>query len=95
MHASTPRALTAMSEEQLKGFLEAVAADAVLQSQLDAAADADSVMAIAKAAGFVICAEELQVAQLDVSENELESVAGGLGARCLGSYYTKIAFICN
>jgi predicted ribosomally synthesized peptide with nif11-like leader len=46
-----------MSEEQLKAFLEAVKADAGLQENLKAAADADAVVAIAKDAGFVISAE--------------------------------------
>jgi predicted ribosomally synthesized peptide with nif11-like leader len=69
-----------MSEEQLKGFLEAVNADAGLQEQLKAAADADAVVAIAKAAGFVISAEELKKAQAEVSEEELEGVAGGCQA---------------
>ena len=82
-----------MSEEQLKAFLEAVKADAGLQEQLDAAGDADGVVAIAKAAGFVISAEELQRAQAEVSEEELEGVAGGikgmpwtatLGLDCVG-----------
>ena len=67
-----------MSEEQLKAFLEAVKADAGLQEQLKAAGDADAVLAIAKAAGFVITSEELQRAQAEISEEELESVAGGL-----------------
>ena len=78
-----------MSEEQLKAFLESVKADAGLQEQLKAAADADAVVAIAKAAGFVITAEELARAQAEVSEEELEGVSGGaaphivsLGKRC-------------
>jgi hypothetical protein len=49
----TPRPLQAMSEQQLKAFLEAVKADAGLQEKLKAAADADTFVAIAKAAGFV------------------------------------------
>ena len=76
--------LRAMSEEQLKAFLEAVKADVGLQEQLKAAgdADADAVLAIAKAAGFVISTEELaggwgQRAQAEISEDELEGVAGG------------------
>ena len=69
-----------MSEEQLKAFLEAVKADAGLQEQLKAAGDADVVVAIAKAAGFVISAEELKRAQAEVSEEELEGVAGGVAA---------------
>ena len=72
---TTPRPLTAMSEEQLKAFLEAVKADAGLQEQLKAAADADAVVAIAKAAGFAISADELNKREL--SEKELEGVAGG------------------
>ena len=66
-----------MPEEQLKAFLEAVKADAGLQEQLKAAADADAVVAIAKAAGFAISADELKKAQSEISEEELEGVAGG------------------
>ena len=68
-----------MSEEQLKAFMEAVKADAGLQEKLNAAADADAVVAIAKAAGFVIFAEELQRSQAEVSEMDLEGIAGGHG----------------
>ena len=69
----------AMSEEQLKAFMEAVKADAGLQEKLNAAADANAVALIAKEAGFVISAEELQRAQAgsEVSEEELEGVVGG------------------
>ena len=70
-----------MSEEQLKAFLEAVKADAGLQEKLKAATDAESVVAIAKAAGFVISAEELKrepsALQSEVSEEQLEGVSGG------------------
>ena len=70
-----------MSEEQLKGFLEAVNADAGLQEQLKAAADTDAVVEIAKATGFVISAEELEAlalqAQAEMSDEELQGVAGG------------------
>ena len=80
-----------MSEEQLRAFMEAVKAEAGLQEKLNAAADADAVVAIAKAAGFVISAEELQRAQAEISEEDLEGVAGGIivpppcriGTKCL------------
>ena len=74
---TTPRPLQAMSEEQLKAFLEAVKADEGLQEKLKAAGDADAVIAIAKAAGFAISADELKKAQSEISEEELEGVAGG------------------
>ena len=66
-----------MSEEQLKAFLEAVKADAGLQEKLKAAADIDAVVAIAKAAGYIISAEELKRAQAEVSEDEVDGVSGG------------------
>ena len=69
-----------MSEEQLKAFMEAVKADADLQKELKAAGDTDAVVAIAKAAGFVISSGELQRAKEEVSENELERVVGGQSA---------------
>ena len=78
--AQTP--LRAMSEDQLKAFLEAVKADAVLQEKLNASVDADAVVVIAKAAGFVISAEELKTAQAgaeELSEEQLEGVAGSSG----------------
>ena len=66
-----------MSEEQLKASLEAVKADAVLEEKLNAAADVDAVVAIAKAAGFVISAEDLNNALGEISDLELEGAAGG------------------
>ena len=75
---ATPHPLQGMSEEQLKAFLEAVKADAGLQEKLKAAGDADAVIAIAKAAGFAISADELKKAQSEISEEELEGVAGGV-----------------
>lgn len=80
-----------MSEEQLKAFLEAVKADAGLQEKLKAAVDAEAVMAIAKAAGFAVSAEELQSAQAEVPEAELEGVAGG-GVAEIGCGLVLISF---
>ena len=67
-----------MSEEQLKAFLEKVKADTSLQEKLKAAADANTVAAIAKEAGFSISADDINKAQSELSDEELEGVAGGL-----------------
>ena len=67
-----------MSEEQLKAFLEKVQGDTSLQEKLKAAGDADAVLAIAKEAGFMISADDLTKAQSEISEEELEGVAGGV-----------------
>ena len=69
-----------MSEEQLKAFIAKVQADTSLQEQLKAAADVDSVLAIAKEAGFAITAEDIQSMQsapVELSDEELEDAAGG------------------
>ena len=80
-----------MSEEQLKAFLEKVKGDTSLQEKLKAATDNDAVAAIAKDAGFMISAEDLKNAQSEVSEEELENVAGGGTCkltRCSTEYYS-------
>ena len=66
-----------MSEEQLKAFLEKVKTDSSLQEKLKAASDADAVVAIAKEAGFMISSDDITKAQSELSEEELEGVAGG------------------
>ena len=70
-----------MSEEQLKAFLEKVKADTSLQEKLKAAADANAVAAIAKEAGFSISADDLTKAQSEISDEELEGVAGGISGK--------------
>ena len=72
-----------MSEEQLKAFLEKVQTDTSLQEKLKAAANADAVVSIAKEAGFSISADDLKKAQSEISEEELEGVAGGAPGFCL------------
>ena len=75
-----------MSEEQLKAFLEKLKDDSSLQEKLKAAADTDAVLAIAKDAGFSISADDLTKAQSELSEEEMEAVAGGRGT---GDNWTK------
>ena len=66
-----------MSEEQLKAFLEKVKADSSLQEKLKVAADVEAVVAIAKEVGFMFSADELKKAKSEISDEELEGVAGG------------------
>ena len=73
-----------MSEEQLKAFLEKVKGDTSLQEQLKTAADANAVVEIAKEAGFTISADDLTKAVSEISDEELEGVAGGTIMKCTG-----------
>ena len=68
-----------MSEEQLKAFLEKVKGDTSLQEKLKAAGSADGVLAVAKEAGFSISADAIQKAKAELSDEQLEAVAGGKG----------------
>ena len=66
-----------MPEQKLESFLEAVKNDAALQEKLKAAVGADDVVAIAKQAGFTVVADEIRNIRTEISEEELEGVAGG------------------
>ena len=73
-----------MSEEQLAALLAKLKDDAGLQEKLKGAADLDAVLAIAKEAGFDVSKAawlNYQANQtLELSDEELEGVAGGIGA---------------
>ena len=92
-----------MSEEQLKAFLEKVQADTSLQEKLKAAGDANAVVEIAKEAGFSISADDLKKAQaIEISEEELEGVAGGIlhttlvtTVATLAPLVSRIATVCG
>ncbi len=69
-----------MSEEQLKAFVEKVKADTSLQEKIKAAASPEAAIEIAKEAGFLITAEDIQSMQsstVELSDEELEGAAGG------------------
>ena len=78
-----------MSEEQLKAFLEKVKADTSLQEKLKGASDANDVTAIAKEAGFSISADDINKTQSELSDEELEGVAGGTNPRWLLEAFRK------
>ena len=83
-----------MSEEQLKAFLEKVKGDISLQEKLKAAADSDAVAAIAKEAGFSISADDLKKDQSEISEEELEGVAGGAVTAGIGGCQSMVGHVC-
>ncbi|KZR63704.1 MULTISPECIES: Nif11-like leader peptide family natural product precursor [Prochlorococcus] len=64
-----------MSEEQLKAFLEKVKGDTMLQDKLKAAKSSEDVVSIAKEYGHEFTADKIS----QLSEEELEGVAGGAG----------------
>ena len=86
LETQTP--LRAMSEEQLEALLAKLKDDAGLQEKLQGAADLDAFLAIAKDAGFEVSKADwlrYQAKQIiELSDEELEGVAGGGGYRGCG-----------
>ena len=66
-----------MSEEQLKAFLAKVKVDSNLQEKLKAAKSSEDVVGIAKEHGHEFTADEFTAENSELSEEELEGVAGG------------------
>ena len=78
-----------MSVEQLAALLAKLKEDAGLQEKLKGAADLDAVLGIAKEAGFDVSKAEwlrYQAKQMiELSDEELEGVAGGISLFCVKS----------
>ena len=93
-----------MSEEQLSALLAKLKDDAGLREKLQNAGDLDAVVAMAKEAGFDVSKAvwlRRQAKQtLELSDAELESVAGGdakpntQDATCVGGFPT-VGVCCN
>ena len=67
--------VSTMSEESLSAFFEAVKADAALQEKLKGVTDPQTIVSIAKEAGFSFSSEKLLKTEL--SDEEMASLAGG------------------
>ena len=78
-----------MTQEQLTAFLAHVKGNTNLQEQLKAAADVDTVAAIAEGTGFSIFSDDLENAQSEIAEEELEGVAGGFNLYTNWGIYCK------
>ena len=66
-----------MSEEQFKGFWDAVSTDPKVLAKLQENPDADSVVELAKSLGFTIRPD--QVKPVSLSDDELDGISGGAG----------------
>ena len=71
-----------MSEEQLKAFLEVAESDASLQEKLQAAESPETVVAMAKEAGFDLSEADLlkhqqSISEKELSDEEVDGVSGG------------------
>jgi len=75
-----------MSQQEYERFLEAVKANPALQEKLKAASDNDAIVTIARAASFMISLDDLEKDRVELSEKDLEEVAGGSRAHRIASH---------
>ena len=66
-----------MSEEQLKAFIAKAKDDQSIQEKLKAAKSPEEVIGIAKENAYEFTTDELKNTKIELSEDELEGVAGG------------------
>jgi predicted ribosomally synthesized peptide with nif11-like leader len=87
-----------MSEHQLTALVAKLKDDAGLREKLQGAADLDAALALAKEAGFDVSKAEwirYQASQTsELSDAELEGVAGGSGTFCPDTYTTTAQPYC-
>ena len=67
-----------MSEEQLQAFIAKAKEDQSIQEKLKAAKTPEDVVGIAKEHGHEFTADELKNTKIELTENELEGMAGGV-----------------
>ena len=85
-----------MSEERLTALLAQIKEDMGLQEKLKGAADLDAAVALGKEAGFDVSKADwlrYQAKQtLELSDEELEDVAGGILCPCLAGTAVAIGY---
>ena len=66
-----------MSADQFKAFMDSLEADSELQKIVGSVSTIGELLELAKSAGFILSAEDINGEALDLSDHELESVSGG------------------
>ena len=88
-----------MSEQQLIALLAKIKDDTGLREKLQRAADLDAAIALAKEAGFDVSKADWLKAQasqtLELSDEELENMAGGHVAHSFGTQCNSCLGMCN
>ena len=80
-----------MSEEQLSALLAKLKEDAGFREKLQRASSSDNVVSIAHEEGFEIAIDEAETTLTELSDFDLENVAGGNGTRKPGFCRTNVA----
>lgn len=68
-----------MTQSQIEAFLQAASSDTTLQNKIQAAGDPESLVEIARQAGFSISVDDIKNGQSELSEEDLQGISGGGG----------------
>lgn len=71
-----------MSMESARGFIAKIKTDEDFARRVRECKDAEDRMAFARQAGFDFTADEIQRARQELSDSELDRVAGGVEVEC-------------
>ena len=80
-----------MTSTQLQQWVERLKTDASVQDKCKSAKTAEDIVSIAKGCGISITVESLKETGIDLSQEELEGVAGGNMNDC----YTNTSLCCT
>ena len=79
-----------MSQEQLKAFLKKVDSDKSIQKKILGVADVDTIISIAKEAGFALSVDEVTEGLLTLNDDQLKQVAAGLSGNRMEFNYDQL-----
>jgi predicted ribosomally synthesized peptide with nif11-like leader len=84
-----------MAEDQLNAFLAAVEADAVLQEKINGVTSSEALLTIAKEAGYVFSAEDVNAlkTEKELTDDEVADLSGGVYPGTRGPYSEMILAI--
>ncbi len=72
-----------MSIESAKAYIERLKTDEEFRERVKAAKDSEARIALVKAEGFDFSAEDISAVKGELSDDELDGLAGGWGWDCL------------
>lgn len=79
-----------MSQDNLKAFLKKVDSDKSIQKKILGVADVDTIILIAKEAGFALSVDEVTEGLLTLNDDQLEQVAAGLSGNRMEFNYDQL-----
>jgi predicted ribosomally synthesized peptide with nif11-like leader len=82
-----------MSENQLELLLQRLKSDASLRNQFSSTTESDALLELLEQEGFSLTLDELGLARTSLTDQELESIAGGNSGDCTAGWGSRCCSI--